>query len=271
MTKINDDNVEWDYDQRDQYKIPLNPTVKGNPLVAVKLRTVTNAGNRDEVLYGNKVIKRSLKVVPFEWLNSLLNIRNLYPSKSVIAYKVLTYPGVTISPAAVKSLEMFDFTPVLKKDALPPIPRFCGENSDDEHAELYDVILKNGELIDRIETDKNININSIVAFRKITEEHSSPVIRVNDDMKPYSVFGHHTVQDLKTNEFPKQQRYTDSDGLDWIDKSASQFDCDEFRGAMKFTIGKYMERLGKKDSIVNEVRKIADYAQRWLQYEESQR
>ncbi len=35
-----------------------------------------------------------------------------------------------------------------------------------------------------------------------------------------------------------------------------------------WTIGKYLDRLGKKDSIKHEVYKIADYAQRWLSYEE---
>ena len=47
----------------------------------------------------------------------------------------------------------------------------------------------------------------------------------------------------------KQPRYTDDDGSDWIDKCAANLTPTEFRGAMKFTIGKYMERLGKKDPI----------------------
>lgn len=65
---------------------------------------------------------------------------------------------------------------------------------------------------------------------------------------------------------PKQDRYT-KDGKDWIDKCAETFTVDEFRGAMKFTIGKYLERVGKKDAIELEVYKMADYCDRWLQYE----
>jgi hypothetical protein len=68
--------------------------------------------------------------------------------------------------------------------------------------------------------------------------------------------------------FPKQERYKDADGkLDYIDECTVKFTPEEFRGAMKFTIGKYQSRLGKKDNIVQEVTKIADYANRWLQYE----
>ena len=67
-------------------------------------------------------------------------------------------------------------------------------------------------------------------------------------------------------DHPKQERYLDG-GKDWIDDCAEQLTVEEFRGAMKFTIGKYMRRLGKKDSSQSEVTKIADYAERWRQYE----
>ena len=66
---------------------------------------------------------------------------------------------------------------------------------------------------------------------------------------------------------PRQERYTDDDGEDWIAKCAKEFTPEEFRGAMKFTIGKYLSRVGKKDSIVQEVTKIADYSNRWMEYE----
>ena len=59
------------------------------------------------------------------------------------------------------------------------------------------------------------------------------------------------------------------DGTDWIDKFAASSNAEKFRGAMVFTIGKYMSRMGRKDTVQDEVRKIADYANRWLKYEES--
>lgn len=67
---------------------------------------------------------------------------------------------------------------------------------------------------------------------------------------------------------PKQARYQDSRGDDWLDEFARTSTPEEFRGAMKFTVGKYLRRAGKKDSLLSEVRKMRDYCQRWEQYEQ---
>lgn len=66
----------------------------------------------------------------------------------------------------------------------------------------------------------------------------------------------------------KQERYLIEEGKDYIDQCAETMTVEEFRGAMKFNIGKYGQRLGKKDDILKEVTKIADYANRWLLYEQ---
>ena len=66
---------------------------------------------------------------------------------------------------------------------------------------------------------------------------------------------------------PKQERYQDAQGEDWIDEFARTKTPEEFRGAMSFSIGKYNRRVGKKDDILQEVRKMRDYAQRWEEYE----
>lgn len=66
----------------------------------------------------------------------------------------------------------------------------------------------------------------------------------------------------------KQERYKNDDGTDWIDECAEEFTPEEFRGAMKFTIGKYKKRMGKKDDVELENYKIADYEARWAEYEE---
>jgi len=65
----------------------------------------------------------------------------------------------------------------------------------------------------------------------------------------------------------KQDRYLNEDGTDWIDECAAAFTPEEFRGAMRFTIGKYKKRLGKKDAICMENAKILDYQKRWEEYE----
>lgn len=67
---------------------------------------------------------------------------------------------------------------------------------------------------------------------------------------------------------PKQARYQDSQGGDWIDEFSRTATPEEFRGAMKFTVGKYLRRAGKKDALIEEVRKMRDYCQRWEQYEQ---
>ena len=67
---------------------------------------------------------------------------------------------------------------------------------------------------------------------------------------------------------PIQDRYKDGVGRDWIDECEQVLDVEQFRGAMIFTIGKYLRRLGKKDAVTDEVTKISDYAERWRLYEE---
>jgi hypothetical protein len=78
-----------------------------------------------------------------------------------------------------------------------------------------------------------------------------------------------TFKDLRDldKQLNKQARYIDNTGNDWIDEFAKTATVDEFRGAMKFTIGKYLRRIGKKDDISLELEKIADYAKRWSIYE----
>lgn len=74
--------------------------------------------------------------------------------------------------------------------------------------------------------------------------------------------------DVAFKPLPKQARYQDSQGGDWIDEFSRTATPEEFRGAMKFTVGKYLRRAGKKDALIEEVRKMRDYCQRWEQYEQ---
>lgn len=67
-------------------------------------------------------------------------------------------------------------------------------------------------------------------------------------------------------QLSKQVRYRDSEGEDWIDEFARSSTPEEFRGAMRFSIGKYVRRVGRKDAELSEVRKMRDYCQRWEEY-----
>ena len=68
-------------------------------------------------------------------------------------------------------------------------------------------------------------------------------------------------------EEAKQARYQDTAGEDWIDEAARTFTAEEFRGAMRFSIGKYNRRMGKKDDLIKEIEKMRDYCQRWIDVE----
>lgn len=79
-----------------------------------------------------------------------------------------------------------------------------------------------------------------------------------------------SIPNLMTGPKPpthKTDYYVDETGEDWIDECARTMTPDEFRGAMKFVIGKYLRRIGKKDNVEQELTKVADYTNRWLQYE----
>ena len=67
--------------------------------------------------------------------------------------------------------------------------------------------------------------------------------------------------------YEKQDRYKDDQGEDWIDEAARTLTAEEFRGAMRFTIGKYNRRMGKKDELIKEIGKMRDYCDRWLEME----
>ena len=65
----------------------------------------------------------------------------------------------------------------------------------------------------------------------------------------------------------KQERYRVGEGKDLIDRWAETKTPEQFRTIMFAMIEKYETRLGKKDSVVSEVTKMADYMERWRQYE----
>ena len=68
----------------------------------------------------------------------------------------------------------------------------------------------------------------------------------------------------------KPARYQRSNDDDWIDECFRTMTPEQVRGAMRFMIGKYSRRMGKKDDLVSEIRKMEDYCRRWAEYEEAQ-
>ena len=71
-------------------------------------------------------------------------------------------------------------------------------------------------------------------------------------------------------DFNKQEKYKGDKG-DFIDEYFEESTTEEFRGAMEFTIQKYWKRMGKKDDILLELYKIADYSMRFYEKEKLRR
>lgn len=65
----------------------------------------------------------------------------------------------------------------------------------------------------------------------------------------------------------KQQKYTGANGKDLIDRWEEKHTIRDFRLIIGSVMERYIERIGRKDDAVQEVEKLVDYAQRWLEVE----
>ena len=66
----------------------------------------------------------------------------------------------------------------------------------------------------------------------------------------------------------KQERYRDSSGEDLIDRWAREETPFVFRNKIMAQLDRYTSRYGKKDGTLQEARKMQDYTNRLVQYEE---
>ena len=66
-----------------------------------------------------------------------------------------------------------------------------------------------------------------------------------------------------------QEHYETKTGTDFIQRFSDVHSEERMRGALLFNIGKYCERYGGKDDTLKEAKKIADYANRLVEFEES--
>lgn len=86
---------------------------------------------------------------------------------------------------------------------------------------------------------------------------------VANDIIAYRIVSRDMPEDFGKQNQVKYER----GGKDLIDRWHERYSIEEFRVLMWAMMEKYNERLGKKDDIAQEVRKIADYAQRWADKE----
>lgn len=67
----------------------------------------------------------------------------------------------------------------------------------------------------------------------------------------------------------KQERYQGKSGEDLIDRWAREETPEMFRAKIMAQLDRYTSRYGKKDDVLKEAKKIQDYANRLVAYEES--
>ena len=73
---------------------------------------------------------------------------------------------------------------------------------------------------------------------------------------------------IEANPSSKQTRYQTQSGEDLIDRWAREETPKTFRAKMLAHIEAYVARYGKKDKPLSEAKKIQDFANRLVQYEE---
>lgn len=75
------------------------------------------------------------------------------------------------------------------------------------------------------------------------------------------------VETFFTDNHKISPHYTaNADGKDFLQRFFENSTPEEVKGAMVFTMGKYIERLGKKDAVEKELDKIIDYAARYRDF-----
>ena len=115
---------------------------------------------------------------------------------------------------------------------------------------------------------KHIEANQVLKQERYKDADETALDSQNTNENGFrEVKAVHENQSEQPLEVVKQDRYKDANGEDWIDECARTLTPEEFRGAMKFNIGKYNRRAGKKDALIKEIEKIKDYADRWIRYE----
>lgn len=71
----------------------------------------------------------------------------------------------------------------------------------------------------------------------------------------------HTTGEIISPHYTK-----DADRKDFLQRFFENSTPEEVKGAMVFTMGKYIERLGKKDAVEKELAKVIDYATRYRDF-----
>lgn len=125
----------------------------------------------------------------------------------------------------------------------------------------------NGQEFTFIEGFYQYEVGDIVTVLSIVEEDEAVLVRGD---KGFDAILMHQLYKYATDEVDSVKispHYAeDADGKDYLQRFFENSTQEEVRGAMVFTMGKYIERLGKKDAVEKELGKIIDYATRYRDF-----
>lgn len=126
-----------------------------------------------------------------------------------------------------------------------------------------------------------VSISSMGTEYEITDENSfEPFSKRESSMEEINKAiekGRECIENLRlnsSNDVQQNKRKAPSHyegDIDFLDYFFMQSILEERRGAMKFTMGRYSTRLGRKDDEISELKKIADYAKRYIEVLENER
>lgn len=75
------------------------------------------------------------------------------------------------------------------------------------------------------------------------------------------------MSDPKHDPVESPDHYTRG-GIEHLDYMRATMSHEEYRGAMRFNVSKYIRRAGAKGDIVEDLRKASEYLRRWIAHED---
>lgn len=173
-----------------------------------------------------------------------------------------------------------DHTPLGEEDRCYTFEQTIRHKSEmlyEQRVQNYVYKIENLERALAVMTDKRANIKDVEQLIKINEQLEKSLTssldkafkKEEENQKKIdylqSQLLHQRFPEQQTGyELPKQARYSKGN-YDYIDDTYESMPFERFVGAIQWTIGKYFVRFGKKDDLVSEATKIADYANRFLE------
>lgn len=117
---------------------------------------------------------------------------------------------------------------------------------------------------------------SVVVWGGSDEEETGTIVIASDkgfysvDLHKSGFIGAVHFDQIKSDEKTTTHYTPDSTGKDYLARCEDTFSREEMIGAYRFTLGKYVDRMGKKtgEPVEKELAKIIDYATRakaWLE------